>query len=182
MTWKEDTEADIVQNNMDSWEDRADLEREHAAEDSGLNNTDPEDTRVDLEEATETRHLSSGVTASSSVVPELTLEGAQPQYHARPFNREARNFTASRERGDYSGARPKHRTDRQRHGSCSSGDPQSKAAWEGPRQPRGHRLAKMRAAGPRVTKVLQRKVPPTSPSLSCPQSRPVQGPQSQQRS
>ncbi|KAK2901231.1 hypothetical protein Q8A67_009346 [Cirrhinus molitorella] len=79
---------------------------------------------------------------------ELTLEGAQPQYHARPFNREARNFTASRERGDYSGARPKHRTDRQGHGSCSSGDPQSKAAWEDPRQPRGHRPAKMRVAGP----------------------------------
>ncbi|KAK2885961.1 hypothetical protein Q8A67_016798 [Cirrhinus molitorella] len=118
--------------------------------------------------------LSSGVTASSSVVPggcpeesggdrtrfarihredltpcpELTLEGAQPQYHARSFNRDTRDFTASRERGDYRGARPKHRTDRQGHGSRSSGDPQSKAAWEGPRQPRSHRPAKMRAAGP----------------------------------
>ncbi|KAL1277415.1 hypothetical protein QQF64_024088 [Cirrhinus molitorella] len=79
---------------------------------------------------------------------QLTLEGAQPQYHARSFNRDTRDFTASRERGDYRGARPKHRTDRQGHGSRSSGDPQSKAAWEGPRQPRSHRPAKMRAAGP----------------------------------
>ncbi|KAK2881514.1 hypothetical protein Q8A67_018782 [Cirrhinus molitorella] len=78
----------------------------------------------------------------------MTLEGAQPQYHARSFNRDTRDFTASRERGDYRGARPKHRTDRQGHGSRSSGDPQSKAAWEGPRQPRSHRPAKMRAAGP----------------------------------
>ncbi|KAL1268859.1 hypothetical protein QQF64_034222 [Cirrhinus molitorella] len=88
------------------------------------------------------------VLSVSEHYPELTLEGAQPQYHARSFNREARDFTASRERGDYRGARPKHRTDRQGHGSRSSGDPQSKAAWEGPQQPRSHRPAKMRAAGP----------------------------------
>lgn len=49
MSWKEDTEADIVQNNMDSQEDTADLGRESATEDSGLNNIPPEDTRVNLE-------------------------------------------------------------------------------------------------------------------------------------
>ncbi|KAF4114077.1 hypothetical protein G5714_004300 [Onychostoma macrolepis] len=49
MSWEEDTEANIVQNNMDSQEDTADLERESATEDSGLNSIGPEDTRVNLE-------------------------------------------------------------------------------------------------------------------------------------
>lgn len=49
MSWKEYTVADIVQNNMESQEDTADLERESATEDSGLNNIGPEDTRVNLE-------------------------------------------------------------------------------------------------------------------------------------
>lgn len=40
---------------MDSEEDRADLER-HAPEGSGLNNDGPDETKVDLEESTETKH------------------------------------------------------------------------------------------------------------------------------
>ncbi|KAK2869892.1 hypothetical protein Q8A67_024284 [Cirrhinus molitorella] len=78
---------------------------------------------------------------------QLTLEGAQPHYHARSFNRETRDFTASRERGDYIGARPKHRTDRQGNDPRSSGDPQSSAAWEATQQPKSHRPAKIKATG-----------------------------------
>ncbi len=58
MSLKEDTEADIVLNNMDSQDDTVDLERESATEDSGLNNIGPEDPRVNLE-GTETSEYAS---------------------------------------------------------------------------------------------------------------------------
>ncbi|KAK2886106.1 hypothetical protein Q8A67_016943 [Cirrhinus molitorella] len=86
---------------------------------------------------------------------------------------ETRDFTASRERGDYRGARPKHRTDRQGHGSHSSGDPQSKAAWEGPRQPKSHRPAKMRAAGPQNHQGTAMQGPSDKPKPQLPSEQTV---------
>lgn len=51
MNWKEDTEADIVQTNMDLEGNSGNIKTKSAMDDRDRNDIGPEDYRVDLEEA-----------------------------------------------------------------------------------------------------------------------------------
>ncbi|KAI2645148.1 ORF V: Enzymatic polyprotein [Labeo rohita] len=84
MSWKEDTVADIVQNNMDSQEDTADLERESATEDSGLNFNGPEDTRVNLEgtETSDRLPVSLYLDATGGVVSKIADQPKRILYYS----------------------------------------------------------------------------------------------------
>lgn len=54
MNWKEDTEADIVQTNMDLKGNSGNIKAKSAMDDRDRNDIGPEDYRVDLEEASKT--------------------------------------------------------------------------------------------------------------------------------
>ncbi len=91
MSWKEDTEADIVLNNMDSQDDTVDLERESATEERSLNSIGPEDTRVNLE-GTETSEYAS-------------LGDAGPNVY-RTAQKVLKQFTITRNRKKWKKIRP----------------------------------------------------------------------------
>ncbi|KAA0707576.1 hypothetical protein E1301_Tti014854 [Triplophysa tibetana] len=87
----------------------------------------------------------------SEQYPDLTLEGSQPRYNARPVHREARDFPVSQERRDRTGARPKRQAgypERPWNRPRSWDDPRGGAAWEGSRRPRNHRPTVARETSP----------------------------------
>ncbi|KAK9966338.1 hypothetical protein ABG768_003456 [Culter alburnus] len=83
--------------------------------------------------------------------PKLALEGAHTHHSDRPFNRESRQFPASRGQPHYEGARPKHQTghserfwDKPRPSNNQKGG----ATWKASRRPRNCRPSSARASSP----------------------------------
>ncbi|KAK9972488.1 hypothetical protein ABG768_025792, partial [Culter alburnus] len=83
--------------------------------------------------------------------PELALEGAHTQHSDRPFNREARQFPASRGQPHHKGAHPKHQSRRSERFWDKPHPPSNQrggATWETSRRPRNGRSSSARASSP----------------------------------
>ncbi|ROI36376.1 hypothetical protein DPX16_11317 [Anabarilius grahami] len=83
--------------------------------------------------------------------PELALEGAHAHHSDRPFNREARQFPASRGQPHHEGARPRHqngRSERFWDKPHPSSDQKGGATWEASWRPRNGRPSSARASSP----------------------------------